>query len=145
MLHLDDDGFIRAPVALVYRRLTNIAAWPEWWPGMDVRPMTGPDSGERWALELRRGIWALRIGARPHTYRHDVGFKLALDGDVSGTAEFWLEDLPAGTVVHHLLSATAARAPVRTLTTYRTVVRRGLWAFKDRMQTEVRTAIGLPP
>jgi hypothetical protein len=146
MLHVDDDVFVRAPAPLVYRRLTNVGGWPAWWRGLSLRALDDPDGAEVWALDVRRDpIRGLRLELRPHGWRHEHGFKVALAGDLAGDGEFWLERVAGGTVVHHLLSATAARAPVRTLTTYRAVLRRGLWGFKDRIQTEVRTAVGLVP
>lgn len=146
MLHLDDDGFVRAPASLVYRRLTDVGRWPTWWRGVRTRPMADGSDREVWAVELARTpIHGLRVAAWPHTFRHDTGFKLSLTGDVVGEAEFWLEPTHGGTVVHHLLAGEATRAPRRTLVTWRTVVRRGLWGLKDAVQTEVRTAVGMAP
>jgi hypothetical protein len=146
MLHVDDDGFVRAPAPLVYRRLTDVGSWPRWWRGCTVRPLPDPDGAETWAVTWRRDpVRGLRMGMQPHHYRHEHGFKLSITGDVAGEAEFWLEPTAGGTVVHHLLIATTTGRPVPTLVTYRAVLRRGLWGLKDGLQTEVRTAIGLHP
>ena len=146
MLHVDDDGYVRAPTPLVYRRLTDIGRWSTWWPGVRTTPMQDGTGRELWALELVRDRWrGLRVAAWPHTYRHEAGFKLSLTGDLVGEMEFWLEPVVGGTVVHHLLGAEATRAARPTLATYRAVVRAGLWGFKDAVQTEVRTAVGLQP
>jgi hypothetical protein len=50
-----------------------------------------------------------------------------------------------GTVIHHVLSAEPRGAALVTLRTYRRALRRGLWGFKDAVQTEVRAAIGMQP
>lgn len=148
MLHLDDAGYVRAPAALVYRRLTDLGRWPTWWPGVRTTPMADGTGREVWAVELLRvrAPWrGLRVAAWPHTYRHEVGFKLALTGDLVGEAEFWLEPVGGGTVVHHLVTAEVTGPTRSTLATYRVVARRGLWGLKDAVQTEVRTAMGLRP
>lgn len=146
MLHLDDDGFVRAPAAVVYRRLTDVGRWPVWWRGVRTTPMADGSDREVWAVELARSRWrGLRVAAWPHTFRHDTGFSLTLTGDLVGEAEFWLEPGSGGTVVHHLLSAEPTGAAGSTLGIYRTVLRRGLWGLKDAVQTEVRTAVGLQP
>jgi hypothetical protein len=155
-LHVDDDGFVRAPVGLVYRRLTHVAAWPTWWPGLTVRPLPperGPDAAptdepdECWGLELRGApLRRLRLAARLHRWRHEQGFSLALRGDIDGHAEFWLEPGYGGTVVHHLLIARTELAhPLRVYRDYRRAVRRGLWGLKDVLHVEARTSAGLVP
>lgn len=154
-VHVDDDGFVRAPAGLVYRRLTNIQAWPEWWPDMVVHPSPGPE--EAWSLELGRRLGRLRLHAEPGNWRHDQGFVLRVCGDLDGTIEFWLEadnhaagagdqapPVDAGTVIHVVTSAdTVGRRPVRTVRLLRRSVRGGLWGFKDLLQLEVRDVIGL--
>jgi hypothetical protein len=146
-LHLDDDAFVRAPVALVYRRLTDIGAWDGWWPGMGVAPWDHPDGVEAWHFRLRAGRGRrLRFRGVPGAWRHDAGFRVEVTGDLEGWTEFWLEEGWGGTVVHHLVvAATPRRAPLRVLRDYRTVFRRGLWQLKDDLQTDVRTAAGLHP
>lgn len=146
MLHVDDDGYVRAPIALIYRRLTDIGRWPTWWSGVRTLRLSDGTGREVWALELGRSRWrGLRVAAWPHTYRHEVGFTLALTGDLVGEAEFWLEPAAGGTVVHHLLSAEPTGRARPALATYRAVARQGLWGLKDAVQSEVRTAVGLRP
>lgn len=142
--HVDDDGFVRAPTPLVYRRLTDIGSWSRWWTGVRVTRLDTPD--EQWAIEMARSRWrGLRATIRPHTYRHDHGFTLTFGGEVSGDAEFWLEPTHRGTVVHHLAGLSTDLGLLRTMTTYRTVLRSGLWGLKDDLHVEVRSAIGLQP
>lgn len=148
-LHVDDDAFVRAPVALVYPRLTDVAGWSRWWPGVRTEPAAqGADDEERWhvSYRARRGRRPIRATATPGQWRHDAGFRMDLEGDLTGWSEFWLEDAFGGTVVHHLLvAATDRRRPVRTLADYRLVLRRGLWRLKDDLQREVRVAQGVAP
>lgn len=160
-LHVDDAGFVRAPSGWVYRRLTDVGRWPEWWPGTRVAPCAGRsgtapwapvggraplDGDEVWALELAGGwLRRLRLEARLGGWRHDHGFVLELAGDLDGRAEFWLEDTHGGTVVHHLLLARTRRSrPLTVHTDYRRALRRGLWGCKDALQLEARTSAGLP-
>ena len=147
-LHADDAVFVRAPEAMIYRRLTHVAAWPTWWSGCTVAALatTSPD-GERWAVSLRvgRARW-LRLAVRPHSWRHDLGVVLALEGDLVGRSEFWLEPTHGGTVVHQLLVATSPLArPLDVLEQYRRAVRRGAWGLKDLLQLEARSSVGLGP
>lgn len=142
-LNVDDDGFVRAPIALVYRHLTDLTGYPAWWPGTAVQSV-GEDT---YALDVRdpAGRGRLQFTATAHGWRHDAGFRLTLDGDVQGEAEWWLEDGWGGTVVHHLLAATTSRDARRRLRTYRSSLRHGLWATKDRLQPLTREAVGLAP
>lgn len=146
-LHVDDDAYVRAPVSLVYPRLTDIGGWSDWWPGVRATPRAGVDDGERWDVTWSASrLRPLRFVAHPGQWRHDAGFRLELTGDLEGWSEFWLEDGWGGTVVHHLLVAsTTTRRPLRALADYRAVLRRGLWAFKDDLQRSVRVDAGLAP
>ena len=147
LLYADDRAFVRAPEALLYRRLTHVAAWPSWWPHLSVAPAPGGPGGERWVVSLRAG-WGrqLRLVVRPHGYRHDLGFTLGLAGDLVGRSEFWLEPTHGGTVVHHLLVArTPLPRPLRVLEGFRRGVRAGMWGLKDAVQVEARTSGGLAP
>lgn len=148
-LVVDDAGFVRAPAWLVYRRLNDVATWPRWWRGTRVRRLPAGDDGQAWALELQ-GAWLrrLRLAVVLHDWRRDKGFFLDVTGDLVGRAEFWLEEAYGGTVVHHLLSATAAGPPRRgrvVLEDYRRAVRIGLWGLKDLLHLEARTSAGLEP
>lgn len=147
LLFADDATFVRAPESLVYRRLTDLAAWPTWWPGCEVTPVPSPPGAERFAVRLAIGRGRrLACMVRPHGWRHDLGVVLALTGDLDGRGELWLEPTGGGTIVHHVLAATTPRAqPVRVLAAYRRAVRVGLWGLKDLLQVEVRTSVGLLP
>jgi hypothetical protein len=144
---IDDAGYVRAPAALVYRRLTDVAGWSSWWPGIETRRSDDPDDGETWLLGLRP-TWtsAVRLRATLHGWRHDTGVRIRMSGDIDGDAEFWLEPLSTGTIVHHLLVGQTALRPARRVQdTYRRAIRRGLWGLKDALHLEVRTMAGLRP
>jgi hypothetical protein len=146
-LHVDDAGFVRAPARLVYRRLTDVGAWPSWWSGVRVRRLPPVSDDETWMIELVGApLRRLRVGARLHSWRHSVGFSLELWGELHGQAEFWLEPGHGGTRVHHLLVAQAAPSDAHRLhADYRRAIRRGLWGLKDLVQLEARTSAGLLP
>lgn len=132
LLHVDDDGFVRAPVAVCYPVLTHLAAWPEWWPGTRVTPRTGKDHV---GLRIGRGPRRLTLDVRAHSWRHDAGFRLTVTGALDGEVEFWLEEGWGGTVVHHL--ATLRTADRRAARRYRRWARAGLWGSKDAVHARV--------
>ncbi|MDX1657546.1 MAG: SRPBCC family protein [Nitriliruptorales bacterium] len=150
-LFVDDDGFVRAPALKVYRCLTDIDGWGGWWPGVATEPASGvaleEEDAEAWRLVWRDRWRRLQMTVVAHGWRHEAGFELELvGGDLTGGAEFWLEEAHGGTVVHHILrGATPRRRPLPVLKSYRRVLRRGLWALKDRLQTQVREDLGLLP
>lgn len=135
VLHVDDDGFVRAPAADCYTTLTHIAAWPGWWPRTRVEAGAGEDS---FRVVVGRGLRRLRLDVRAHGWRHERGFHLAVDGDLAGAVEFWLEPGWGGTVVHHL--ATLEGGGRGRHRRYRRWVRRGLWGVKDQVQHDVLEA-----
>lgn len=173
-LVLDDDVFVRAPPALVYRRLADPSSYASWWPGfrmLEEHPVGGAwdaeavasgdlhtvgvigrprEPGGAWfRCELRvAGVRPLGLTCRPYRFRPDKGIYLDLSGDVAGTLEWWLEDTHGGTVVHHLARSRVAdgrRRPARVVRAYRLAHRRAMWSVKDAVQGEVRTLLGLAP
>lgn len=134
-LHVDDDGFVRAPAAPCYRALTHVAAWPDWWPDTSVRAQPRKD---HFGLVLGAGPRRIRLEVRAHGWRHERGFRLTVTGDLVGEVEYWLEPGWGGTVVHHL--ATLDRGTRATHRRYRCWVRHGLWGVKDRVQGAVLAA-----
>jgi hypothetical protein len=131
-LHVDDDGFVRAPAEDCYRVLKHVGAWDTWWPRTRVREL----GGDRFAVAVSR-TRPLRIEVAAHTWRHDQGFRLTLTGDLTGAAEWWLEPGWGGTVVHHLATFAADRRSAPTFRRYRRWLRSGLWGMKDHLQAEV--------
>ena len=131
-LHLDDDGFVRAPPLLVYERVADPSTYSAWWRGFRLllaEPFGGswdaeaiaagpPAPGEfegrppkpgrsRFAFQLRSGLVGrpFTIGAKPYRFRPGKGVHLAVTGDLVGTIEWWLEEGWGGTVVHQLVRA----------------------------------------
>lgn len=129
VLHVDDDGYVRGDAADCYRTLTDVAGWPQWWPGTRVDGLRGND---RFRVRIGRWPRVLGLEVRAHAWRHERGFRLAVSGDLEGEVEFWLEPGWDGTVVHHL--ATLRGGGRGTARRYRRWVRRGLWGVKDRVQ-----------
>ncbi|MFT5564081.1 MAG: hypothetical protein ACI970_000804 [Myxococcota bacterium] len=138
-IHVDDDGFVRAPAADCYRALTDVASWATLLPDTVVDAA----GNDRFGLTLGPGRRPIRVDVEAGRWRHDVGFVLDCTGDLHGTAEFWLEPGWGGTVVHHLLHARTARASVATRASYRRWLRAGLWSLKDQLQRAERDAQGV--
>lgn len=172
-LHVDDDAFVRAPASLVYSLLADPDGYGAWWPGFRLRAAV--PAGASWLSEARdeggprkdglvgrprepgesrfdfslavpgrRG--RLKLTARPYRFRTDKGLYLALNGDLEGTVEWWLEEAHGGTVVHQLsrLDVRRGRATL-VAAVYRVAMRRAAGGLKDAAQSEVRRRAGLPP
>jgi hypothetical protein len=143
---IDDAAFVRAPIELVYDRITHIGAWPSLWPGARVRSSDGDPDREWWSLELR-GRWGrrvrLRVGAA--AWRMHAGFAMELAGDLEGTWEIWLEPVAGGTVVHHVVLGTTPGRQRTVREDLRRALRLGSWGLKDALQLEARTMAGLRP
>jgi uncharacterized protein YndB with AHSA1/START domain len=172
-LYVDDDAFVRAPAPLVYGLLADPDHYEDWWPGFRMR--AAAPAGSSWSSEARaeggpresglvgrprepgssrfdftltvRGPHRrLQLRARPYRFRTDKGLYLALDGDLAGTVEWWLEGAHGGTVVHQLSRLDVRRGRVhRVSDAYRAAMRRAAGGLKDAAQTEVRRRAGLPP
>lgn len=151
---INDAGFVRAPVDLVYRRITDVPTWSTWWPGLRTRrlpPGSDPGHGqpsadrERWGVEIRPGpASVIRFGLAVVRRRPGVGMDFVVEGDLHGRGEFWMEAMAGGTVVHHLMTATTSlRWPIHLQRRYRRSVRRALWGLKDTLQSEMRTSMGV--
>lgn len=131
---------VRAPAGLVYRTVTDLAGWSTWWPGITIGPAAG---AEHWRLTAGRRPRRLRFDAHASDWRHDVGFRVTFAGDLAGVAEWWLEPVRGGTVVHHLLGVERADGgdAARRAERLRRVVRRGLWGLQDRCEAAVLLAL----
>ncbi|MEY3019821.1 MAG: hypothetical protein RLZZ272_805 [Actinomycetota bacterium] len=138
----DDAVVVRAPIGLVYRTVTDVAGWRTWWPAITV---AASDAPERWRLTLGRRWRPLRLEARASDWRHDVGFRVGLEGDLRGSAEWWLEAVRGATIVHHLvdLEAVDPRA-VRRAALLRRRVRSGLWGLQWWCEAAVLLALTPP-
>ena len=91
MIDLHDETFVVAPPADVARRLADPRLWARWWPALELTV-----SEDRGPQGLR---WAVR-------------------GELSGSAEIWLDPWHDGVIVHWFLRADpATRARVRPVGT----------------------------
>ena len=171
-LYVDDEAFVRAPPALVYRRLAEPSTYGDWWPAFRLRSATPsgatwdaeaiaagrpskgepegrpPEPGEsRLTFDLVTGALRprLRVEARPYRFRPGKGVFLRVSGDLNGDLEWWLEEGHGGTLVRHLARCDVRRAPARTVRAYRRVLRAALFGLKDVVQSEVRELAGLAP
>lgn len=141
-MKLDDEGLVQAPRWLVHRRLVAVAEWSTWWPGLVVvEPSAGPGVHHHLAVATGRA-WrprrTVRLAVLPWGERPDKGIHLAIRGDVVADAELWYADVRLGTIVHHLAEVDERS---RGAGSWRSLVRRALWALDDRLGDEVRRAV----
>ena len=103
------DDFVVAEPASVAARLGDPSLWRDWWPGLRLTPYD--DRGPR-------------------------GVRWTVAGELTGTAELWLEEVRDGVVVHWYLRAdpTGRKNPRRLRDAYVTAYRERLWAFKDEIE-----------
>lgn len=131
-----DSVFVRARRRDVHALVERVADWGLWWPGMTTTPLPRgafvtlrhpgvlPRPRQRFAVEIAKNRAARALGI-------DLRYR----GDVTGEAEFYYLDEPAGTVVTYLLRASVAEHRWRaTLAHHRAGVRVGLDALKDRLE-----------
>lgn len=132
-----DEVFIRTTRPRVNDAVVDPTAWTAWWPrttatsagagGVDlmIRPMWPIPQVHHLRVEVKR--------VRPR----DKGVELHIDGDVSGSAEFFHLDETDGVVVNWLLRAESTQPDWRArwwLAAHRGWVRRGLTDLKRRLE-----------
>lgn len=104
--------------------------WRGWWPGLTLQ------------IYMDRG---------------QEGMRWTVSGQMVGSAEIWLQEEPAGVIVHHFLRAeptlpgtTATPRPIATSRRARARVealqrrhvlawKRVVWALKDELEADART------
>jgi hypothetical protein len=106
------DDLVVADPAYVAERLGSDTLWREWWPDLTLTP------SERRGLE---------------------GVRWAVTGAAIGTAEWWLEPVRDGVVVHWYLRVDPAKpvrgqALARLEERYVASYREHLWRFKDEAE-----------
>jgi hypothetical protein len=136
VLHANDDVFVDAPPAEVYRRLLHVHEDSSWWPGARAR------GGFAW-LELIAPAGPskkfVHFKVRIEESRPDEGFKWVFeDGPLQGWGEFWFEPFRAGTIVHYVASVQEKSRANSDLKLHRWAIREGLNAMKDALQTILR-------
>lgn len=141
---MNDGILVRAPVGAVYRTLTDLDGWPNWLAGArSVRLPADDRDGDRHVLVLPDGRGRWRLAVRAHGWRHDAGVRWCVRGAVVLDAEWWLEDLPDGTVVHHVVHGSPAGGrAVRRVQRHRRVIVHALQALKDHLELAVDLATG---
>jgi ribosome-associated toxin RatA of RatAB toxin-antitoxin module len=111
-LDISCDDLVVADPAYVAERLGSDTLWREWWPDLTLTPSE------------RRGV---------------EGVRWAVTGAAIGTAEWWLEQVRDGVVVHWYLRVDPARpvrgrALTRLRERYVAQYRERLWSFKDEVE-----------
>jgi ribosome-associated toxin RatA of RatAB toxin-antitoxin module len=111
-LDISCDDLVVADPAYVAERLGQDTLWREWWPDLTLTPYE------------RRGL---------------EGVRWTVTGAAIGTAEWWLEQVRDGVVVHWYLRVDPQRrtSPTRLLKLQESYVNRyreHLWRFKDEVE-----------
>jgi hypothetical protein len=117
-LDISCDDLVVADPAYVAQRLGSDTLWREWWPDLTLTPTE------------RRGL---------------EGVRWTVTGAAVGTAEWWLEAVRDGVVVHWYLRVDPARPQrsrkelggrglARIKEGYVRSYRKHLWAFKDEVE-----------
>ena len=112
LLDISCDDLVVADPAYVAERLGSDTLWHEWWPELVLTPSE------------RRGA---------------EGVRWAVTGAAIGTAEWWLEPVRDGVVVHWYLRVGPAepvhgRALERVKERYVASYREHMWRFKDEAE-----------
>jgi uncharacterized protein YndB with AHSA1/START domain len=146
-----DSLLVRAPLGAVYRTLTDVDGWPLWWSRCRTSRAPGTAAvgteGDRHHLVLGGG-WVRRPSrtlARVHGWRHDLGMHVEfydLRGGTMANVEWWLEDVPDGTLV--CLAFRDGR-PERIARALRRELTRGMQDLKDHLELAVALALGRAP
>ena len=144
---MSDALLVRAPVGVVYRTLTDLDGWPRWQPGCRSVRLAGSDEGhDRHVLSLadRRRRW--RIGVDVHGWRHDLGVRWDVRGDVVLASEWWLESRTEGTVLHHVVHGSPlGRRAEQRVRRHRAVLMGAMQVMKDHLELAVALADGRTP
>lgn len=145
---------VRAPVAITYRTLTDLDAWPRWHSGCRSRRIArpvgtdAPETADHVALVLpdrHRGLRRRpsRLEVAVHGWRHDAGVRWDVRGDVELAVEWWLEPCIEGTLVHHVVHQAVGRE-VRAVR-HRQTMMYAMQAMKDHLELAVALASGRIP
>jgi len=132
-----DSAFVRARRRDVHAVLADPAGYGTWWPGA-----RSAARGSAVALTLRPPTVRGRLGLRDQRLqvvarkiRPDLGIDLGYLGRLSGEAEWYYLDEPAGVVVSYLVRARVADRGWRgVLADHRASVRSALNELKDRLE-----------
>ncbi len=153
---MTDAVLVRAPVGVVYRTLTDLDGWPRWLPGCrssrvgvprDVPGGVAGGAGERHRLVLRAGgLRRLRVVVDVDGWRHDAGVRWQVLGPGGPRTEWWLEQGPEGTVVHHVVHGEPpGRGGRRRVARHRRAAMLAMQAMKDHLELAVAVSAGRVP
>jgi hypothetical protein len=142
-----DALLVRAPVGVTYRTLTDLDGWPLWHAGCASMRLPASDAGtDRHALALPFGRRRWRLALAVHGWRHDVGVRWDVRGDMVASTEWWLEQCGDGTVVHHIVhGAPSGRSEDRRVRQHRGAIMLAMQAMKDHLELAVAVATGRVP
>jgi len=159
-----DAILVRAPVGLVYRALTDVVGWSDWWPGCRAVRVgsevaagavdgAGSATHDTYRLELKVARRRLRTSMDVHGWRHDLGMFVDVSGAVDLRTEWWLETRPEGAIVHHVVHRSSeAVPPARRSRRSRSAERRylgsvaaAMQSLKDRLELTTSVALGRVP
>lgn len=129
-----DEVFVRCRRQRANELTIDVATWGQWWPGLSV---TGGESGHD--LRFRP---TLRF-PRAHDLHLDVdrirprdkGLEFTVQGDITGTGEWFHLDQPNGVVINYLVRGQAQGLGARKLLrAHRASVRAALTGLKRRLE-----------
>ena len=117
-----DQGFVGASPRSVYGLLAEPSGYGTWWPG----------TSEGIRLGGRRPLRARADGHRP-----ELGVTLHVEGDLTGTLEWYLEAFEEGTIINAILNLEVpggARRSERRLLRARADLRRAIVGLKEALE-----------
>ena len=141
---MTDTVLVRAPVGAVYRILTDLDGWPDWYVGCrSVRRPAPAEARDAHDLVLPAGRRRWRCRVEVSGWRHDAGVRWDVRGPVTATTEWWLEGCREGTLVHHVVHA-GPETPrhLRRVRRHRRAVVDAMQALKDHLEHAVAVAAG---
>lgn len=144
---MNDAVLVRAPIDIVYRTLTNLDGWPDWLPGCRSArlPAVRPPRDHH-VLLLTAGHVRWRLGLEVYDWRHNHAVRWDVRGAVVLTAEWWLEQVPEGTILHHVVHGQPrGRRAQRRVRRHRRAMVQSMQVMKDHLELAVAVAAGRLP
>lgn len=130
-----DEVFIRSTRQRANALVVDPVRWAAWWPGCAVEVVDDGVVDVRWRqlapIPARHHLRVIVDRVRPR----DKGLEFSLEGDVTGSGEWFHLDTRRGVVANHLLRGEcASRTPRLWLSAHRAITRAGLTGMKDRLE-----------
>lgn len=115
-LDIHDETFVAVPPGVLRRAMVDAEVVSDWFPGL------------RSSVFMDRG---------------DKGVRWSVSGDIDGSLEVWLEEVPRGTVVHWFVRGHnppgASRGVNRRTATYRSTLNERMFSLKDEVEATLVT------